>query len=298
MAGDRTNYNDVSSEYENLKTAEWGVVDAPRTALLVHGLTGRAEAFEPLAEKLDPAAGVPGGPWRFLAPNLRGRGASKEVPKGGGGIGEHTRDLLAFMDREDLEPAVFIGHSMGAMIGVYLAAHHPERLQGLILIDGGSDVTDEIDALLDPSIERLEGTYPSREAYLEYLKSQPVFEDRWDERLEHYFAGDVQPGGDGRWYPVADLETVRKDREEMHGFPLSELWSRIRCPTLILLSTVGLASPEEGFILPPGDARRMQQAIPDCALVEVEDTNHYDILYSAPPTTVEAVRAFLARLVG
>jgi pimeloyl-ACP methyl ester carboxylesterase len=296
MAEDRTSRNDVSAEYENLKAAEWGVVEAPRTALLVHGLTGRAEAFEALAEKLDPAAGVPGGPWRFLAPDLRGRGASREVPKDEGGIPGHARDLLAFMDREDLERAVFVGHSMGAMIGVYLAAHHPEKLQGLVLIDGGSDVTDEIDALLDPSIERLEGTYPSREAYLEYLKSQPVFEDRWDEHLGRYFAGDVQPGDDGCWYPVADLETVRKDREEMHGFSLSELWSRIRCPTLILLSTVGLAGPEEGFILPPDDARRMQQTIPDCTLVEVEDTNHYDILYSAPPTTVEAVRAFLARL--
>jgi pimeloyl-ACP methyl ester carboxylesterase len=82
----------------------------------------------------------------------------------------------------------------------------------------------------------------------------------------------------------------------MYGFSLSELWSRIRCPTLILLSTVGLAGPEEGFILPPDDARRMERTIPNSSLVEVEDTNHYDILYSAPPTTVEAIESFLAKL--
>jgi pimeloyl-ACP methyl ester carboxylesterase len=280
----------------NLKTVEWGIADAPRTALLVHGLTGRAEAFEPLVERLDPSTGLPNGPWRLLAPDLRGRGASKEITGGEGGIPEHARDLLAFMDREGLERVVMVGHSMGAMIGVYLAAEHPERLLGLILIDGGSDVSDEIDALLDPSIERLEGTYPSREAYLEYLKSQPSFEDRWDEHLERYFAGDVQPGDDGRWHPRADVETVKKDRAGIHDFTLSELWSRIRCPTLILLSTVGLAGAEEGFILPPDDARRMQQDIPDGTLVEIEDTNHYDILYSAPPATVDAVRDFFARL--
>ena len=79
----------------------------------------------------------------------------------------------------------------------------------------------------------------------------------------------------------------------MRGFPLSELWPRIGCPTLVLLSTVGLASPDEGFILPPQDARRMQETIPDCALVEIEDTNHYDILYSGPKTTVEAIMDFL-----
>ena len=82
----------------------------------------------------------------------------------------------------------------------------------------------------------------------------------------------------------------------MHGFPLSVLWSRVRCPTLILLSTVGLAGPDEGFILPPQEACRMRDTIPNCVLVEVENTNHYDILYSAPKTTVDAIEDFLARL--
>ncbi len=283
----------TQSQEANLKTVEWGVADAPNTALLVHGLTGRGEAFEALAEKLDPGGGIPGGTWRFLAPDLRGRGASKEISVDEGGIPEHAQDLLVLMDREGLDRVVFVGHSMGAMIGVYLAAHHPERLRGLVLIDGGSDVTEEINALTAPSVERLEGTYPSREAYLEYVKSQPVFEDRWDEHLEHYFAGDVQPGDDGRWYPRADVETVEKDRAQMQYLSLSTLWPNIRCPTLVLLSTVGLANPEEGFILPPEDARQMQRTIPDSTLVEVVNTNHYDILYSAPPATVDAIRDFL-----
>jgi hypothetical protein len=38
----------------------------------------------------------------------------------------------------------------------------------------------------------------------------------------------------------------------------------------------------------------MEEIIPDCKLVEVEDTNHYDILYSAPKTTVDAIRDSLA----
>jgi lipase len=282
----------------NLRTAEWGVANAPRTALLVHGLTGRAEAFEALAESLAPAVGIPGGAWRFLAPDLRGRGASRADPGGEGGLLQHARDLLALIDRERLEKVALIGHSMGAMIGVYLTAEHPERFAGLVLIDGGSDVSDEVDALVDPSVARLEGSYPSREAYMEHLKNQPAFKDRWNERLERYFADDVRPGDDGRWYPRADLKIVQKDRAEIHGFAFSELWSRVRCPTLVLLSTVGLAGPEEGFILPPEDARRMQRTIPDSALIEVENTNHYDILYSAPPATVDAVRVFLTRLSG
>ena len=85
------------------------------------------------------------------------------------------------------------------------------------------------------------------------------------------------------------------DREKLRGFPLSDLWPEVRCPTLVLLSTVGLAGPGEGFILPPREARLMREIIPDCTLVEVQDTNHYDILYSAPKVTVSAIRDLLAR---
>lgn len=278
-----------------LRTVEWGRGDAPNAALLVHGLTGRAGVFEALAEELDPAEGIPGGAWRFIAPDLRGRGASRDIAEGEGGIPEHARDLLALLDREGLERIVFVGHSLGAMIGVHLAAEHPEQLTGLVLIDGGADVTDEVYALTAPAVERLERSYPSREAYVEFVKGLPIFEGRWDEHLERYFAGDVYEAN-GEWRPLADREAVRRDQEKLPGFPLNERHASIRCPTLVLLSTVGLLSPKEGFILPPQEARRMERVIPDCKLVEVEDTNHYDVLYSAPGATVEAVRAFLARL--
>ena len=269
----------------SLRTVSWGDPEAQETALLVHGLTGRADAFRALAGELQ-SRGLAG--WRLLAVDLRGRGDTGRV-EGPAGIPGHTADLLALMNLEGLDKVAYVGHSLGAMIGVHLAAHHPDRVSSLVLVDGGSDVTDEVDALLSPVVARLEQTYPSREAYIEYVRSLPIFENRWDENLERYFAGDVRPA-DGGWRHHADLETIKEDREKMRGFPLSELWPRIRCPTLVLLSTVGLTGPDEGFILPPRDARRMRETIPDCTLVEVEDTNHYDILYSAPKTTVDAIR--------
>ena len=280
----------MSEGAANLYTVSWGDPGAQNTAVLIHGLTGRTEVFRALVEELD-SDGL--ADWRFLAVDLRGRGATGKVG-GPAGIEVHTADLLALMEREELDNVAYVGHSMGAMIGVHLAAHHPDRVSGLVLVDGGSDVTDEVDALLAPVVERLQQTYPSREAYVEHLKNLPIFEGRWDERLERYFSGDVR-SGEGGWRHHADLETVMDDREKMHGFPLSEQWPRVGCPTLVLLSTVGLAGPEEGFILPHRDARRMQETIPDCTLVEVDDTNHYDILYSAPKTTVDAIRDFLVR---
>jgi lipase len=187
-----------------LNTVSWGDPDAENTALLVHGLTGRADAYRALVEELE-AEGLTG--WRFLAVDLRGRGATGRV-EGSAGIPAHAADLVALLDRKRLERVAYVGHSLGAMIGVYLTAHHPHRVSRLVLVDGGSDVTDEIDALLTPVHERLKRTYPSREAYVEHVRSLPVFEDSWDERLERYFAGDVRPD-DGEWRHHADVVAKR-----------------------------------------------------------------------------------------
>jgi len=209
----------VTDATADLNTVSWWDPDAKDTALLVHGLTGRADAFRALADELE-SGGLTG--WRLLAVDLRDRGATGRLA-GPAGIPAHAADLLALLDREGLDQAVYVGHSLGAMIGVYLAAHHPDRVLRLVFIDGGADVTDEVDALLSPVQERIARTYPSREAYVEYIKDLPTFENRWDEHLERYFAGDVRPD-DGGWRHHADLETVGDDRQRIHGFPLSELW--------------------------------------------------------------------------
>jgi pimeloyl-ACP methyl ester carboxylesterase len=60
----------VADTPADLRTISWGDPSAPNTALLVHGLTGRAEAFRVLVDELE-TEGLAG--WRFLAVDLRGR---------------------------------------------------------------------------------------------------------------------------------------------------------------------------------------------------------------------------------
>ncbi|MCK4852626.1 MAG: alpha/beta fold hydrolase [Bacteroidales bacterium] len=44
-------------------------------------------------------------------------------------------DLLTFMDRQDLQKAILVGHSMGGKTVMFLAETHPERIDSLIVID-------------------------------------------------------------------------------------------------------------------------------------------------------------------
>ena len=75
-----------------------------------------------------------------LAPRLRtvrydhrGHGRSP-APPGPYEIADLGRDVLALMDRLELEQASHCGVSLGGMVGMWLAANAPERVDRLILI--------------------------------------------------------------------------------------------------------------------------------------------------------------------
>src|SRR5438105_4070655 len=54
------------------------------------------------------------------------------------GVGEWAEDVLAVMDAVDSEKAVIFAPAMTAATAIYLAVHHPERVDGLIIVNGSS----------------------------------------------------------------------------------------------------------------------------------------------------------------
>ena len=105
----------------------WGA-DDDATVLLVHGNGGHAHWWDALVPDL-----VPG--FRLLAPDLRGHGESDWPSAPAYAIADFSADLLAVA--EQLAPRRFaiIAHSMGARAAAWYAAHHPERVRGLALLD-------------------------------------------------------------------------------------------------------------------------------------------------------------------
>ena len=73
---------------------------------------------------------------RVYALDLPGHGKSNG--HGLQNIGDYARHVLAWMDSIRLPRVVLAGHSMGGAIALWLAAHHPSRVRGLILISTGS----------------------------------------------------------------------------------------------------------------------------------------------------------------
>jgi pimeloyl-ACP methyl ester carboxylesterase len=109
---------------------QWGEQGQP--IICVHGITANAFYFQALADGLSQHN-------RVIAYDLRGRGDS-DKPEVGYGVPIHAADLAEIIDALELDRPIVLGHSLGAMIGVYFAAHYPEKLSKLVLLDGGGNL--------------------------------------------------------------------------------------------------------------------------------------------------------------
>ena len=114
-------------------TLAWGETGAPadHTVLLLHGFLDNAWTWEALV-----AAGLTPGA-QIVAPDWRGHGDSDWI--GAGGY-YHFLDYVADLDALVLALAPrrlsIVGHSMGGIAASYYAGTFPEKVHGLVLIEG------------------------------------------------------------------------------------------------------------------------------------------------------------------
>jgi 3-oxoadipate enol-lactonase len=111
-----------------------------RSVEVYHELTGSPDSptlvlAGPLGSTLDiwqPHVKALAEQFQILRYDHRGHGRSP-VPHGTYAIEDMALDVLALLDRLNIERAAFCGLSLGGMVGIWLAAHAPERLSSLVL---------------------------------------------------------------------------------------------------------------------------------------------------------------------
>jgi pimeloyl-ACP methyl ester carboxylesterase len=109
-----------------------------RPVIALHGWLDNAMSFARLAPKLK---GL-----RIVALDLAGHGHSDHRPAGGSyAIWDYVHDVLQVAEQFGWQRFSLLGHSMGAIVSVLLAAAMPERVERLALIDGLIPYTGEAD---------------------------------------------------------------------------------------------------------------------------------------------------------
>lgn len=265
---------------------QWGERGTP--IIFVHGITANAYCFQAFADSL-------ASDHRVIAYDLRGRGDS-DKPESGYGIPTHAEDLSDLIDTLGLDRPVVAGHSMGAFVSLYLAAHHPEKLSKLVLIDAGAPLpwkTGEAPAWLTGSIGRLGTPVSSFEEYIQRLKVAPFLEPFWNEYFDLYFEHDVYRRSDGSVISKAYREGVLQDllyQEE--DLKPEQLWAKVQVPTLLLRAGLGLFTNSDQ-LLPEPAARAIQRGIKDCRYVNFPTLNHYTIIFGVEDGPAREIRDFV-----
>lgn len=265
---------------------QWGEQGSP--IICAHGITANAFCFQALADELSSAH-------RVIAYDLRGRGDS-DKPESGYSLSIHAQDLADIIDALELDRPVVLGHSLGAMIALYFAAHYPEKLSKLILVDGGGHLPwrtlEEQPAWLTVSIGRLGNPVASYDEYIQRLKLAPFLGPYWNEYLDLYFAHDVYHQHDGsvisKGYPAG----IHEDQMGIYEYKPEILWPRVQVPALLLRAGQGLFATNDQLLTETG-SEEIRANIKDCQYVNYPDLNHYTIAFLAQNGPAQAVKNFV-----
>ena len=183
--------------------------------LLLHGFTDSSRSWSLSAPYLSR--------YRLLIPDQRGHGAA-DAPLDGYSVAQLARDAALFLDALGIRKAAVVGHSLGSMVAIDLAADHPERVSRIVLVGStalvpvrpGDWLYDNVDALsdpLDPSSQFLTDWHPS---------NQPT-------PIDPDFAAAVEQ--DYLAMPVPVWKSVMR---ELANIPVGRQAARVNAPTLVL----------------------------------------------------------------
>ena len=196
--------------------------------------------------------------YRLILVDLRGHGKS-DKPETGYHVDEMARDVVGIMQHLELERAHIVGSSLGAEVGLSMAANYPEKVISLVC-DGalsseygpygtweGSEA--EFEEHVTRQLEKMRSTpdtvFPSVDALVD--ASRKVLEkygwwNEYVEAVERYGAYQV----DEKRYTKAFRKQAMADYMK-HYFRcrFEDYYKRVRCPALMLPGEDALENERE-----------------------------------------------------
>jgi pimeloyl-ACP methyl ester carboxylesterase len=277
----------VEAAGTQLAVREWGDADG-RPILFWHAL-GDHTSLQPI--EAAPIL-VRDHRLRVLAPDAPGFGGSPRLPDKRyqlPALADLSRDLL---DALGLDRVVWVGSSWGGNVGVAVAAAHPERVEALVLLDGGYlGPADDLGA----SLRMLRRHWRSQPELWSYDSWEALDAHRYFRRWSPELAASCRSAyreEDGRIVSIMGPDVYAAAIWGVLCAPPAEALARLGAsdvPTLLLAATLPPEEEErrrparEQFaeLVPQGDVRLME-------------TMHF-VLEDAPEEAAQAIGEWLTR---
>jgi 3-oxoadipate enol-lactonase len=215
---------------------------------------------------------------RVIAYDHRGHGSS-DAPAGPYAMAELADDAARLLRELDTGPVVWIGVSMGGMVGQEVALRHPALVGALVLAhttsgypEAARDVwRQRIVTVREQGIEAIADAVMGRYFHEGFRAAHPATVARFRQRL---VTTDVQ-GYVGCCAAVGGVDTTAR-------------LGQIAAPTLVLAGELDQGTPVEM-------ARTLADGIPDARLQVLADASHLGAI-EQPLAFAQAVEAFVAAL--
>lgn len=259
-----------------------------KALILLHGLTANRASFYGLLQH-----GLAEG-YHVWVVDLRGRGLS-DKPATGYSMADHAADILGLMDAEGLAQAILIGHSFGGLLSMYMAAHHADRIDRIVVMDAGKEATHpDVLPKIRPSLERLGKTVPSWDTYIEAIKASPYYADGfWTDELETYYRTDVETLTNGavrsRVYAAGIAEAVEKIVADDWASTIRQ----VTCPALLVHASAPFGPQGAPPVMSEAGARETLALLADAQYVTVSG-HHITMLFGDHALqVVQAIQDFI-----
>ena len=227
--------------------------------LCLHGMYGRGETWGDFFFRY-------AGQYRVIAPDQRGHGLS-DKPAAGYASEDLAADAYELITKLDCGPVIVVGHSMGGRIAGHFAAHYPEAVKALAILDKSAYDGRETMSTLPPEQVTVAGTYTT-----DWPTPYPTYEAALRDIATH-----LERATNRRYFVESLTETVAGYDFMFSRYSMAALreyecqWShllpQIQCPTLLVRATESEALTKE-------NAQRMRSLIKNISYFEVSNSDH------------------------
>jgi pimeloyl-ACP methyl ester carboxylesterase len=222
--------------------------------LLIHGLSGTAWVWTPVARRLRAVR-------RIVAMDLRGHGLS-DAPTDGFDPDTFAADVLAVAEGSGLldtraDRVVLAGHGFGAIVAAWAAAALGERCAGLVLVDGGWESVEDATGLdVDEFLRGLAEPPEVMRSMDAFLADRTAFDPgTWDADQERAARASVVETHAGRVVPATRPHAVEASVRAMFRYdPMASL-SSVTAPVCAVASADDETASRARALAAASDAR-------------------------------------------
>ena len=219
--------------------------------------------------------------YRVICFDFRGQGKSAD-PGQGYDIDTLVKDVSAFIQAIGTQPVHYVGLSMGGMVGLPLAARHPDLLRSLVLLDTSAQAEParkNIKYALMTAVVKLFGVKPLVPAMLPLMFGKSTLNNPAKREIISYWKQKLLGLKKTIVGPVSGV-TKRRD-------VTGELVN-IKCPTLVIVG-------DEDLTTPPSCAENIAAHIANVELKIIPQCGHSSAL-EKPDAGSDLMKQFYMRL--